>query len=504
MSAVFRPLERQTMLAPLGVRFRDAVTGAHVAEGLRVAVYPTENPLSRAPALPNPSGTYVVHRAAGLHEITRGAGDENFWKNLPPGKSYTVEVTDGLGRYLPQTFRLALPVRGLFTWIWPLYDSTAAPQPAEAGKNFRDDFNDNAQNTASWRRDSLTTPISSWDDTVQLFERNGRLEITPKTSTTGRRYNGYVSAVSWNMTNARASVEVVQATTNNAETVFTIAADVNNWFRFIVRAGRLIFQHRLSGADDTVVVDTPYVAAQHRFWRFRHDRPRDEVVFETSADGASWTRRRGVRRQFSITAMTVEISAGTSVSVAAPGTAFFDNFLMETNPVPSVPLFASPTRDALAGTAVVRTTLWNPLTNRPASFAVFEARVPGGQTVRTVADREGRAALHFPYPEPIVPLDPQTKPIPLVNQEWALDVRAYYRPPDPLPQLPDLLTTLAQPRAALWSDEARTVPLARVPTTAGQPALRYGQTLVLRSQRVNPNAPLEPTPLAVLLITPPA
>lgn len=503
MSTAFRTLETQSILAPLGVRFRDAVTGALVETGLRVTVYPTANPSRVSDALPNRSGTYVVHKAAGLQQVTRGAGDDNFWKSLPPGQQFTAEVFDERGDYLPLSFQLSLPVRGLFTWIWPLFDSTATPQPAEAGKSLRDDFDNPAPAPERWRKGTLSTPASSLDEAVEVIERNARLEIVTR-STSGRHYNGYLSAVTWNMTNARASVkaaQVSQTTANLAEAVFTISADPNNWYRFIARAGKLAFQRRLSGADDQVEIN--YDPTQHLFWRFRHDRPRDEMVFETRGENTAWTRQRALRRQFPITAMTVELGAGTSQTTPVQ-TVAFDDFLMETNPIPSVPLFASPARAPQGGMAVVRTTLWNPLTNGPASFAVFEARVPGGQTVRAVADRAGRVALHFPYPEPIVLTDPQAKPIPLTSQEWALDVRAYYKPPNPLPRVPDLATTLAQPRATLWSDEARTLQLTRVPNQNGQGPLRYGQPLVLRTQRINSNAPLEPTPLAVLFVTPPA
>ncbi|HLM58800.1 MAG TPA: hypothetical protein VK422_22040 [Pyrinomonadaceae bacterium] len=504
MSTAFRPLETQSILAPLGVRFRDAVTGALIETGLRVKVYPTANPSRVSDAIPNRSGTYVVHKAAGLHHITRGAGDDNFWRSLPPGQQFTAEVFDERGDYLPLSFQLRLPVRGLFTWIWPLSDSTATPQPPEAGKSFGDDFDNPAPAPERWRLGTLSTPLpGSMDTTMVVAERNARLEIDTK-SGSGRRYYGYLSAVTWNMTNARASVkaaQVSQTAANLAEAVFTISADTNNWYRFIARAGKLAFQRRLSGADDQVEIN--YDVSQHLFWRFRHDRQRDEVVFETRGDNTAWTRQRALRRQFPITAMTVELGAGTSQSTPVQ-TIAFDDFLMETNPIPSVPLFASPARAPQGGMAVVRATLWNPLTNGPASFAVFEARVPGGQTVRAVADREGRVALHFPYPEPIVLTDPQAKPIPLTSQEWALDVRAYYKPPNPLPRVPDLAATLAQPRATLWSDEARMLQLTRVPNQNGQGPLRFGQPLVLRTQRINSNAPLEPTPLAVLFVTPPA
>ncbi len=74
MSTPSQIVGRQTLVAPLGLRFRDAATGASVSQGLRVTLYPTANPARRTRAFVNGSGVYVAHRAAGLRvsEIGRG------------------------------------------------------------------------------------------------------------------------------------------------------------------------------------------------------------------------------------------------------------------------------------------------------------------------------------------------------------------------------------------------------------------------------------------------
>ena len=110
MSANFQLLERQTVLAPLGLRFRDALTGAAVDEGLSVTVYPAASPRQRTHAFAGRAGVYVVHRAAGLQEVTRGAGDDAFWEGLAARRRFTVEVFDVRRRYLPCTFGADLPV----------------------------------------------------------------------------------------------------------------------------------------------------------------------------------------------------------------------------------------------------------------------------------------------------------------------------------------------------------------------------------------------------------
>jgi hypothetical protein len=226
------------------------------------------------------------------------------------------------------------------------------------------------------------------------------------------------------------------------------------------------------------------------------------VSFETSHDGREWVRRRVVARPFPLSAVTVELGAGSSASVADPGAAFFDNFMLESNPTPFVPLFSAPARTPPGGMAVLRAELWDPLARggrgAPASHALVEARIKGLHTLRGVADASGRVALVFPYPGPADETDEQgdTQPPPaFTGQRWEVGLRAFYARTEEPPPLPDLREVFRQPFANLWSDEARVVPLTEA-------ALRFGQELVVRSSRTRAGAPLEPTPLPVLLITP--
>jgi hypothetical protein len=496
MSTSFALLERQTVLAPLGLRFRDAVTGEAVGEGLVVTVYPATNPDARTRAFPNRSGAYVVHSAPGLHEATRGAGDEAFWAGLTAKKSFTIEVADALRRYLPFTFTAELPVRGLLTWVWPL-EAEGGPAMSAPAVSLRDDFGDGALDASLWTLGTLNAPQSVWDAGVTALEQNGRLEVTPLASASGGHYNGYLSAAKWGGAGARASVEVARVTEGAAETIFTLALDAANWFRFVVQAGQLLFQSRVGGAETSAAL--AYDPAPHRWWSLRHDAADDEVSFETSADGRAWTRRRVVPRQFPLSAVTIELGAGSSASVGSPGVAAFDNFKLESNPAPFVPLFSAPTRAPQGGAAVLRAELWDPTAGggagAPASFALLEARLAGRPTLRGVADSAGRVALVFPYPEPSGAPDGQGGSLPppaYTSQEWEVGLRAFYAPRQEAAPLPDINAAFAQPAANLWADEARAVPLTK-------DALRFGQELVVRSLA---GAPPETTPLPVLLITP--
>lgn len=491
MSATPQIIGRQTLTAPLGLRFRDAATGATVSHGLRVTLYPTANPSRRTQAFANNSGVYVAHHAAGLRESEMGAGDAEFWGASPSSAAFTVEVVDEERRYLPYSFPVTLPSKGLGAWTWPLAEAASRQSP-EPAASFADDFDDNARG-ARWKLGTLNTPASVFDAGVTVAEQGGRLEITPLADADGAHFNGYVSVSGWNLTDARASVEVAQASDGVAQTFFTLAADANNWFRFLVEAGRLNFQTRVGGA--LISPGVTHDAAAQRFWRLRHEARGDRIIFETSGDGSKWVERRALARPFAVTSLTIELGAGTAASVSAPGKAVFDNFRMESNPADALPLFSSPTRAAGGGLATVRASLWDAHADAPAAWALVEARFNGQPTVRGLSDEAGRVALVFPYPEPAAFAEQSPPSAPFTKLEWPVQLFASYVPQRPVPTLPSLPTALAQPRANLWADSALTTPLT-------QATLRSGQELVVRSFDTSPDAPGGGKPLPVLLITP--
>lgn len=118
-------LDRVTMVAPLGVRFRDAMTGAPVGDGFSVWAYPSTQPHARRPLIPNRKGVYVLHHAPGLRELENGRGDDEFWSNLSASREFVVEVRDQQDRFLPFQFTAALPARGIYQWN----DSTVGSPP---------------------------------------------------------------------------------------------------------------------------------------------------------------------------------------------------------------------------------------------------------------------------------------------------------------------------------------------------------------------------------------
>jgi hypothetical protein len=118
-------LDQVTIVAPLGLRFRDAVTGALVGDGFSVWAYPSIQPYARRPLIPNRKGVYVLHHAPGLRDLENGKGDDAFWSNLSASREFVVEVRDLEDRFLPFQFTAALPARGIFQWN----DSTGGSPP---------------------------------------------------------------------------------------------------------------------------------------------------------------------------------------------------------------------------------------------------------------------------------------------------------------------------------------------------------------------------------------
>jgi hypothetical protein len=153
----------------------------------------------------------------------------------------------------------------------------------------------------------------------------------------------------------------------------------------------------------------------------------------------------------------------------------------------AVPLFSTPARPAPEATAVVRANLFfapaggDPV---PAAWAVLEVHVTGQPPARGVADRDGRVAVIFAYPEPVAsaapPLSPpETSGPSLWNQEWTVRLAAFYAPATPAPVIPDLCRTLDQPAAMLWTD-------ARGTRQLPDQSLRYGRELIVRDVYVTP------------------
>lgn len=125
MSTLSRTPDRITRVALFGARFLDTATGAPVAEGLTVTLFPTGRPEARADAFVTRGGMFALERVPGFGTLDvgngvdivpdLGAGDKAYWeKAAAADRPYVVEVRDRLDRFLPVSFRTTIPTPGPF------------------------------------------------------------------------------------------------------------------------------------------------------------------------------------------------------------------------------------------------------------------------------------------------------------------------------------------------------------------------------------------------------
>lgn len=120
-----------------------------------------------------------------------------------------------------------------------------------------------------------------------------------------------------------------------------------------------------------------------------------------------------------------------------------------------LPLFSAPARKVPAALAVVRAQLRVAGTTQPAAWALVHAYWRGERICTGLADREGRVALLFAYPEPVPKhLQRASPPQEFSEGTWDIDLQAHYTPrAGPAPEIENLETILAQePRPLLEAD----------------------------------------------------
>lgn len=193
---------------------------------------------------------------------------------------------------------------------------------------FSDDFNDCSRDSSKWNAGSVVgqylVGAAGYDTTIPVSETSGRLQISPRTGVDGDHYAGYVSAATYDFSGMAAAVEVPQAATGAADTILAVVRDSQNFAFIVVEEGMLYFDRCTAGSRS--ISGIPYSATNHRWWRLRHDVATNRIHFETSANGTSWTSQRNDAVSFPISALRMEISAGTGTVVPATLSAQFDNF----------------------------------------------------------------------------------------------------------------------------------------------------------------------------------
>ncbi len=148
-------------------------------------------------------------------------------------------------------------------------------------------------------------------------------------------------------------------------------------------------------------------------------------------------------------------------------------------PTAELPLFSAPTRPLPEACVVLRAELREAASGRPAAWALVTARIGGRLAGRGLADAAGRLLLAFPFPEPVRP--PLTSPPPAVAEPaWQVDLQAFYRPADPVPEFPDLAAALAQ-----VDHPCRLLETLSPPSELPAQAVAYHRETVVRSLGAN-------------------
>jgi hypothetical protein len=157
-------------------------------------------------------------------------------------------------------------------------------------------------------------------------------------------------------------------------------------------------------------------------------------------------------------------------------------------PAQGVPLFSSPARLVPGGMAVVRAQIEELGTKKPAAGALLEieassASMPATRA-RGFADNEGRVVVMFPYPELAPPpsqrLSPPAGGQSLSSRQWSVRARIFWGPTPAGDGLPDI--------CALLNEQPEREPVGTISPLEPLPVqtLRYGQELVLRSEKSLP------------------
>lgn len=138
-----------------------------------------------------------------------------------------------------------------------------------------------------------------------------------------------------------------------------------------------------------------------------------------------------------------------------------------------IPLFSTPVRPIPSGMAVVRMELRDWVHGKPVRWALLVVKYQDQMLGRGVADREGKVAVLFPYPEPESHRRASPPEVP-TQPSWNLELEVFHSPSLLSQERPDLCALLAQPRARLLDGLSPAADL-------GPQELTLGRELIVRS-----------------------
>lgn len=187
--------------------------------------------------------------------------------------------------------------------------------------DLNDNFNDNWIDTARWYVANA--------DGLLVQEVGQQFEVSPLASTAGAKYSGVNTDSSVYQVDFRgkeATLNIVQTVANalGVEMYFFVSVDTGNFIQITYQIGNIYFDRIINGVRTSPSL--VFSAVNHKYWRLRHISGTDQLVWETSPDASTWTVQRTEANPFDMSAVYIGFGAGTWQSVAAPGTAIFDDF----------------------------------------------------------------------------------------------------------------------------------------------------------------------------------
>ncbi len=133
------PPERVSLTCPLGLRCFDVATGLFVGAdvaigrvareslGLHAVAWPVDAPQQKTVGVVTPSGILAFHGLPGLRGFENSAA-EGPWESPYGPRDFQIEIIDRMGRFLPCTFAISAPERGL-----AVFAEDGSPPWIEAG-----------------------------------------------------------------------------------------------------------------------------------------------------------------------------------------------------------------------------------------------------------------------------------------------------------------------------------------------------------------------------------